>query len=246
VYPTGGPEAPTRRDPDVQPTSVLVVDDDPALRTAVCRALALDGYRVDSVGDGRKALDAIAAARPDVVVLDLMMPVVGGLEVCRRLRAAGDRIPILVLTARDQVDDRVQGLDAGADDYLVKPFALEELQARLRALLRRSREETEEDADGLRCADLVLDPEGHIARRGQRIVELTRTEFALLELLLRNRGRVLTREVIMDRVWGYEIEPSSNSLEVFIGYLRRKTEAEGEPRLIHTVRGVGYQLREPG
>lgn len=235
----------TRPD-DAAPGSVLVVDDDPALRTAIARALTLDGYRVAAVGDGRKALDAIATSRPEAVVLDLMMPVVGGLEVCRRLRGAGDRIPILVLTARDQVGDRVQGLDAGADDYLVKPFALEELQARLRALLRRARDGPDEPGGTLSCADLVLDPEGHVAQRGTRALDLTRTEFALLELLLRNSGRVLTREVIMDRVWGYEMEPSSNSLEVFIGYLRRKTEAGGEPRLIHTVRGVGYQLRDPG
>jgi two-component system response regulator MprA len=177
------------------------------------------------------------------MVLDLMMPVVGGLEVCRRLRAKGDRIPILVLTARDEVGDRVAGLDAGADDYLVKPFALEELRARLRALLRRTRIEPDE-ANVLTYADLVLDLAAHEARRGERRIELTRTEYALLELLLRNAGTVLSRDVIMDRVWGYELEPASNSLEVFIGYLRRKTEAEDEPRLIHTVRGVGYVLRE--
>ncbi|MHB2021798.1 MAG: response regulator transcription factor [Mycobacteriales bacterium] len=224
--------------------SVLVVDDDPALRAAVSRALTLDGYQVAAAGNGAKALELIEESPPDVVVLDLMMPVVGGLEVCRRLRAAGNRTPILVLTARDQVADRVAGLDAGADDYLVKPFALEELQARLRALLRRTKEPDEAADEQLRYADLVLDLPARIARRGSRPIELTRTEFSLLELLMRNAGRVLTRELIMDRVWGYEMEPASNSLEVFVGYLRRKTEAEGEPRLIHTVRGVGYQLRE--
>jgi two-component system response regulator MprA len=171
-----------------------------------------------------------------------MMPVLGGLEVCRRLRARGDRTPILVLTARDQVGDRVAGLDAGADDYLAKPFALEELRARLRALLRRAAP-VEQDAKRLAYEDLSLDLESRQAFRGSRAIELTRTEFALLELFLLNAGKVLPRETIMDRVWGYELEPASNSLEVFIGYLRRKTEAEGEPRLIHTARGVGYQLR---
>ena len=183
---------------------------------------------------------------PDVLVLDVMMPYVGGLEVCRRLRAAGDRTPILVLTARDQVEDRVGGLDAGADDYLVKPFALEELRARLRALLRRVQPEPATDEEVLRFDDLELDLAGRRLRRGDHTEDLTRTEFALLELLLRNAGRVLPREVIMERVWGYELEPASNSLEVFIGYLRRKTEAGGRPRLIHTARGIGYQLREPG
>src|SRR5690348_5256330 len=170
---------------------------------------------------------------PDVLVLDVMMPVVGGLEVCRRLRAKGDRTPILVLTARDEVGDRVAGLDAGADDYLVKPFALEELRARLRALLRRSRVEATE-SETLQYSDLVLDLAGHEATRGGYRLEFTRTEFALLELLMRNAGTVLPRDVIMDRVWGYELEPASNSLEVFIGYLRRKTEVGDAPRLIHT------------
>ena len=223
----------------------LVVDDDPELRAALTRALRLDGYDVTAVSNGLKALEAMPEVAPDVVVLDLMMPYVGGLEVCRRLRAKGDRTPILVLTARDEVGDRVAGLDAGADDYLVKPFALDELRARLRALLRRSRP-PENDGDAvLTLSDLTLDPVGREVRRGDRVIDLTRTEFALLELLLRNAGRVLTRDVIMDRVWGYELEPASNSLEVFIGYLRRKTEAGGEPRLIHTVRGVGYTAREP-
>ena len=225
----------------------LVVDDDPELRAALTRALRLDGYDVTAVSNGLKALEAMPEVAPDVVVLDLMMPYVGGLEVCRRLRAKGDRTPILVLTARDEVGDRVAGLDAGADDYLVKPFALEELRARLRALLRRSRPPEDEIADDapVTLADLTLDPVSREVRRDGRTIDLTRTEFALLELLVRNAGRVLTRDVIMDRVWGYELEPASNSLEVFIGYLRRKTEAAGEPRLIHTVRGVGYTAREP-
>ncbi|BEP13259.1 response regulator transcription factor [Acidothermaceae bacterium B102] len=223
-------------------TRVLVVDDDPELRAALTRALTLDGYAVSSVSNGAKALDAIPELAPDVLVLDVMMPVLGGLEVCRRLRAKGDRTPILVLTARDQVGDRVAGLDAGADDYLAKPFALEELRARLRALLRRAAP-VEKDATRLSYEDLALDLESRQAFRGERAIELTRTEFALLELMLLNAGKVLPREVIMDRVWGYELEPASNSLEVFIGYLRRKTEAEGEPRLIQTARGVGYQLR---
>ena len=227
---------------------VLVVDDDPALRSALSRALSLDGFAVETVSNGAQALAAVAPGspgQPDVIVLDVMMPIVGGLEVCRRLRAAGNPVPVLVLTARDEIGDRVAGLDAGADDYLAKPFALEELQARLRALLRRSRPDPPDDeAPELACADLVLDPESRTALRAGRSIDLTRTEATLLELLLRNAGRVLPREVIMDRVWGYELEPSSNSLEVFIGYLRRKTEAGGEPRLIHTVRGIGYQLRE--
>ena len=201
---------------------------------------------MSSVGNGAAALDTVPTLAPDVLVLDVMMPYVGGLEVCRRLRAAGDRTPILVLTARDQVEDRVAGLDAGADDYLVKPFALEELRARLRALLRRAQPEPAADEDVLRFDDLELDLAGRRLRRGDHTEDLTRTEFALLELLMRNAGRVLPREVIMERVWGYELEPASNSLEVFIGYLRRKTEAGGRPRLIHTARGVGYQLREPG
>jgi two-component system response regulator MprA len=223
-------------------TRVLVVDDDPELRAALTRALTIDGYAVSAVSNGAKALEVVPELEPDVLVLDMMMPVLGGLEVCRRLRASGDRTPILVLTARDQVGDRVAGLDAGADDYLAKPFALEELRARLRALLRRAAP-VEKDATRLTYEDLTLDLESRQAFRGSRAIELTRTEFALLELFLLNAGKVLPRETIMDRVWGYELEPASNSLEVFIGYLRRKTEAEGEPRLIHTARGVGYQLR---
>jgi two-component system, OmpR family, response regulator MprA len=224
------------------PLTVLVVDDDPQLRAALSLALQLDGYRVHTAPDGVRALAELPQIRPDLVVLDVMMPWLGGVEVCRRMRAAGDRTPVLVLTARDQVDDRVLGLDAGADDYLVKPFALAELRARLRALARRAADPVP-DHPRLHCGDLVLDPATRLARRAGRDVELTRTEYALLELLLRNAGRVLTRELIVDRVWGYELEPASNSLEVFISYLRRKTEAGGEPRLIHTVRGVGYQLR---
>jgi len=220
-----------------------VVDDDPQLREALSRALELDGYDVSTASNGVKALDAISAERPDVMVLDVMMPYVGGLDVCRTLRDRKDRLPILVLTARDEVGDRVAGLDAGADDYLTKPFALEELRARLRALLRRSAAEETDETDKLSYDDLVLDPLARTVHRGARPIDLTRTEFALLELLMRNAGRPLQRDVIMDRVWGWESEPTSNSLEVFVGYLRRKTEAGGEPRLIHTVRGVGYVLR---
>jgi two-component system, OmpR family, response regulator MprA len=222
---------------------ILVVDDEPAVREAIDRALRLDGYRTELAGDGRMALSAIATAPPDAVVLDVLMPEVDGLEVCRRLRAAGDRTPVLVLTARDAIADRVRGLDAGADDYLVKPFALEELLARLRALLRRSRDGEEDGV--LRFADLVLDPSRYYVHRGGRPIELTRTEFSLLELFLRNPRQVLTRSVIFERVWGYDFGPASNSLEVYVGYLRRKTEAIGEPRLLHTVRGVGYVLRSP-
>jgi two-component system response regulator MprA len=222
---------------------VLVVDDDPQLREALTRALELDGYRVSTASNGVKALESVTTHRPDLMVLDVMMPYVGGLDVCRTLRSRKDKLPILVLTARDEVGDRVAGLDAGADDYLTKPFALEELRARLRALLRRTLPEEGDEAAILEYDDIVLDPAAHTARRGDRPIDLTRTEFALLELLLRNAGRPLPRETIMDRVWGWESEPTSNSLEVFVGYLRRKTEALGEPRLIHTVRGVGYVLR---
>jgi two-component system response regulator MprA len=222
---------------------VLVVDDDPQLREALTRALELDGYRVTTASNGVKALEAVSSQRPDVMVLDVMMPYVGGLDVCRTLRSRKDKLPVLVLTARDEVGDRVAGLDAGADDYLTKPFALEELRARLRALLRRTAPADDDDEAVLEYEDIVLDRAAHTARRGDRSIDLTRTEFALLELLMRNAGRPLPRETIMDRVWGWESEPTSNSLEVFIGYLRRKTEANDEPRLIHTVRGVGYVLR---
>jgi len=220
-----------------------VVDDEPAVRQALQRALTFEGYDVRTAADGHAALDALLTDPADAILLDVAMPGVDGLEVCRRLRAAGDRTPILMLTARHATADRVAGLDAGADDYLVKPFALEELLARLRALLRRTTPVPGED-DTLRLADLSLDPSTRVVRRGGRLIELTRTEFNLLELLLRNHGQVLTREVIFDRVWGYDFGANSNSLEVYIGYLRRKTEAEGEPRIIHTVRGVGYVLRE--
>ena len=222
---------------------VLVVDDEPAVRDALDRALRAEGYRVTTAGDGRAALDAMAADAPDLVVMDVLMPLMDGLEATRALRAAGDRTPVLVLTARDSVADRVEGLDAGADDYLVKPFALDELLARIRALLRRTTPGADERP--LRFADLELDPVTRDVHRGDRPIELTRTEFLLLELFLRNPRRVLTREVIFDRVWGYDFGPSSNALEVYVGYLRRKTEAEGEPRLLHTVRGVGYVLCEP-
>jgi two-component system response regulator MprA len=222
---------------------ILVVDDEPAVREAIDRALRLEGYRTELAPDGRAALDALAAAPPDAMVLDVLMPEVDGLEVCRRLRAAGYRTPVLMLTARDAVADRVRGLDAGADDYLVKPYALEELRARLRALLRRAAPAANDPR--LRFGDLELDPGGHTVRRGKRDVELTRTEFLLLELFLRHPRQVLTRSVVFEHVWGYDFGPTSNSLEVYVGYLRRKLEAGGEPRLIQTVRGVGYVLREP-
>ena len=220
---------------------ILVVDDEPSVRDALDRALRMDGYRVQLAADGTEALDALAHTPPDAIVLDVLMPEPDGLEVCRRLRAAGDRTPVLMLTARDAVPDRVKGLDAGADDYLVKPFALEELGARLRALLRRTGGPIE---DTLRYADLALDPAGHTVHRGPRRLELTRTEFLLLELLMNHPRQVLTRTQIFEHVWGYDFGPSSNSLEVYVGYLRRKLEAGGEPRLLHTVRGVGYVLRE--
>src|SRR5215207_1071547 len=221
---------------------ILVVDDEPAVRAAVDRALRLDGHEVALAADGRAALDALAAGAPDALVLDLLMPRVDGLEVCRRLRAAGDRTPVLLLTARAAVSDRVRGLDAGADDYLVKPFALEELLARLRALLRRGGGAGEQEL--LRFADIELRPLEHTVRRGRRAVDLTRTEFLLLELFLRHPRQVLTRSQIFERVWGYDFGESSNSLEVYVSYLRRKLEAAGEARLLQTVRGVGYVLRE--
>ena len=222
---------------------ILVVDDDRAVRESLRRSLAFNGYQVELAADGYEALDAVARQRPDAMVLDVMMPRLDGLEVCRRLRGNGDGLPIIVLTARDAVADRVAGLDAGADDYLPKPFALEELLARLRALLRRSTPE-ESGAPPLTFADLSLDPETREVRRGDRPISLTRTEFSLLELLLAHPRRVLTRTQILEEVWGYGFPTTGNALEVYIGYLRRKTEAAGEPRLIHTVRGVGYVLRE--
>jgi two-component system, OmpR family, response regulator MprA len=223
-------------------TRVLVVDDEPAVREALRRALALEGYSVDLAENGAQALRTISQAEPDVVVLDVLMPEVDGLAACRRLREEGSRVPVLMLTARAGVGDRVDGLDAGADDYLVKPFALEELLARIRALLRRGGHERGEEQ--LRFADISLDLATREVRRGDRLVELTRTEFNLLELFLRNPRQVLTRSLIFERVWGYDFGPTSNALDVYIGYLRRKTEADGEPRLIQTVRGVGYALRE--
>ncbi|CAM5564325.1 response regulator transcription factor [Kitasatospora aureofaciens] len=221
---------------------VLVVDDDPEVRAAVEDGLAVEGYQVRGAADGLAALGEVARWQPDAMVLDLMMPALDGLAVCRRLRALGDRIPILVLTARDSVSERVDGLDAGADDYLVKPFALDELTARLRALLRRSAPAVEEAE--YRYADLVADPITRTGSRGGRPLDFSRTEFALLEVLLRHPGQVLPREVIMERVWGSDFGPDSNSLAVYIGYLRRKLEAGGGPRLVHTVHGVGYRLAE--
>ena len=219
---------------------ILVAEDDRAVRESLDRALRLAGYRVTQASDGLEALDLAVAEPPDAILLDVMMPRLDGLSVCRRLREQGDKTPILVLTARDAVSDRVAGLDAGADDYLPKPFALEELLARLRALLRRL---APDEADELVVDDLRIDPRRREVRRGDRLVELTKTEFDLLELLARNAGIVLSREVIYDRIWGYDFGTSSKSLDVYIGYLRRKTEEGGEPRLIHTVRGVGYTLK---
>jgi two-component system response regulator MprA len=221
---------------------VLVVEDDAAVRRSVERALSFEGYQVVTAGDGMAGLLAVADKAPDLVVLDVMMPVLDGLAVCRRLRDAGDRTPILMLTARHELDDRVAGLDAGADDYLVKPFALQELLARVRALLRRSN--PSDDAQSLRVGDLVLNPAARTVRRAGRAIELTKTEFDLLELLMLNARIVLTRDTIYERIWGIDFETSSNSLDVYVGYLRRKTEGSGETRLIHTVRGVGYVVRE--
>ncbi len=223
---------------------ILVVDDDRAVRESLRRSLSFNGYTVNLAEDGMEALDAIANDRPDAVVLDVMMPRLDGLEVCRQLRSTGDDLPILVLTARDSVSERVAGLDAGADDYLPKPFALEELLARLRALLRRTGPDEATEAVTMTFADLTLDPATRDVHRGKRPISLTRTEFALLEMLLANPRRVLTRSRILEEVWGFDFPTSGNALEVYVGYLRRKTEAEGEPRLIHTVRGVGYVLRE--
>jgi two-component system, OmpR family, response regulator MprA len=220
---------------------VLVVDDEPAVRQAVHRALTFEGYDVAVAKEGAQALELLALQSVDAIVLDVLMPNLDGLEVCRRLRAAGNSTPVLMLTARGHVDDRVAGLDAGADDYLAKPFALQELLARVRALLRRS----QPTRDVLRFADLSLDVDSREVRRADRLISLTPTEFLLMELLLRHPRRVLTRDVILERVWGYEFPSSTNSLDVYIGYVRKKLEAEGEPRLVHTVRGIGYILREP-
>lgn len=221
---------------------LLVVDDDPSVREALALVLDLNGFEVTTAIDGREAIRTLAIESPDAVILDVLMPGLDGLEVCRRLRATGNRTPVLMLTARSEVSERVAGLEAGADDYLAKPFAREELIARLRALLRRTGWEGDEQ-QLLRFEDLELDPLAHEVRRGNRVLELTRTEFLLLELLMRHPRQVLTRATIFDRVWGYDFGPASNSLEVYVGYLRRKTEVCGEPRLVHTVRGVGYVLR---
>src|SRR5438874_4736045 len=221
---------------------ILVVDDERAVRESLRRALELEGYDIELAGDGEEALYRLDSdEQPDAVILDVLMPGLDGLEVCKRLRRTGSKLPVLMLTARDAVENRVAGLDAGADDYLTKRFALEELLARIRALLRRTSDESEEV---LRFADLELDPGTREVRRDGELIELTRTEFSLLELFLRNPRQVLTRSVIFERVWGYDFGFASNSLDVYIGYLRRKTEAGGKPRLIQTVRGVGYALRE--
>jgi two-component system response regulator MprA len=221
---------------------ILVVDDERAVRESLRRALELEGYEIELAEDGAQALERLQAEpEPDAMVLDVLMPGVDGLEVSRTVRRKGSRLPILMLTARTQVEDRVEGLDAGADDYLTKPFALEELLARVRALLRRT---SDGSGQPLRFADLVLDPGTREVRRGDQKIELTRTEFSLLELFLLNPRQVLTRSLIFERVWGYDFGFASNSLDVYIGYLRRKTETAGMPRLIHTVRGVGYALRE--
>jgi two-component system response regulator MprA len=219
---------------------ILVVDDDLAVCRSIDRALRLEGYEVETVSSGGEALEAMASNSPDALVLDLQLPDLDGLAVCRRIREAGDDTPILMLTARHGIDDRVQGLDAGADDYLVKPFALEELLARLRALLRRR---FENEGGVLRFGELTLDLASREAHRGARAFTLTRIEFDLLELFLRHPRQVLTREVLLNRVWGFDFDSGTNSLAVYVGYLRRKTEAGGEPRCIHTVRGVGYVLR---
>jgi two-component system response regulator MprA len=222
---------------------ILVVDDERAVRDSLRRALELEGYDIELAADGSEALTRLTEngeSQPDVVILDVLMPGIDGLEVCRRLRRQGSRVPVLMLTARDEIENRVGGLDAGADDYVTKPFALEELLARVRALLRRTSEASDEV---LRFADLELDPGTREVRRGGERIELTRTEFALLELFMRNPRQVLTRSIIFERVWGYDFGFASNSLDVYIGYLRRKTEARDKPRLIQTVRGVGYALR---
>jgi two-component system response regulator MprA len=229
----------------MEAVKILVVDDERAVRESLRRALELEGYQIELAADGQEALQRLEGngdAQPDAVILDVLMPTLDGLEVCRRLRRSGNRVPVLMLTARDEIDNRVAGLDAGADDYVTKPFALEELVARVRALLRRT---SAGDDQLLRFADLELDPGTREVRRGGDPIELTRTEFALLELFMTNPRQVLTRSIIFERVWGYDFGFASNSLDVYIGYLRRKTEAGGKPRLIQTVRGVGYALREP-
>ncbi|MCZ4498701.1 MAG: response regulator receiver [Marmoricola sp.] len=224
---------------------ILVVDDDRAVRESLRRSLEFNGYTVSLASDGAEALAGISGTNPDAVVMDVMMPRLDGIETTRALRSVGNQVPILVLTARDAVGDRVEGLDAGADDYLTKPFALDELLARLRALLRRVSPEAAEFPDEkLEYSDLTMDLASREVRRGTRSMTLTRTEFALLELFLRRPKRVLERSFILEEVWGFDFPTTANSLEVYVGYVRRKTEAEGEPRLLHTVRGVGYVLRE--
>lgn len=234
-----------------EPQRILVVDDEPAVREALQRSLAFEGYDTQVAVDGADALEKATSYQPDLVILDVQMPRMDGLTAARRIRGAGDTTPILMLTARDTVGDRVTGLDAGADDYLVKPFELDELFARVRALLRRSSyasavTETAEQDEALTFADLRMNPATREVRRGARAVELTRTEFTLLEMFMTHPRQVLTREQILKAVWGFDFEPSSNSLDVYVMYLRRKTEAGGEPRLVHTVRGVGYVLRQGG
>ncbi len=225
---------------------VLVVDDDRAVREALRRTLTLAGYEVEVAEDGERALEQIVQAVPDAVVLDVGLPGIDGLEVCRRVRRLGNRVPILILTARAEVNDRIDGLDVGADDYMIKPFDVGELKARLRALLRRSKPKPDVDpTGGLSFEELRLDPARHGVQVGENFVELTRTEYQLLELLLLNPRMVLSHSVIYDRVWGYDFGPTSNALRVYVGYLRRKLEEAGARNLIHTVRGVGYALREP-
>lgn len=219
-----------------------MVDDEPAVREALTDALETQSYAVHTACDGAEALRAVADLRPDLILLDVMMPALDGLAVCRALRSAGDRTPIVALTARTAAQDRIDGLDAGADDYVLKPYDLGELFARIRALLRRTRDV---GGDRLAFADLTLDEATRQGVRGSRVIQFSETEFALLALLVRNAGQVLTREIITDRVWGYDFGPSSNSVDVYVRYLRRKLEADGEPRLVHTVRGIGYQLRLP-
>lgn len=221
--------------------NILIAEDDPEIRLALERILSFEGYRVSTVNDGAAALEAITETRPDAVVLDVMMPFVDGLDVCRRIRSRGDRTPVLMLTARQETQDRVDGLDAGADDYLPKPFELNELLARLRALLRRS---SFDDAGVLTVGEITLDPQRHEVRRAGDVVDLTRTEFEILQLLMGNAGIVLERGVLYERIWGYDFGSSSRSLDVHVGYLRRKLEEGGRPRVIDTVRGVGFVLRE--
>ena len=223
---------------------VLVVDDDAAVRDSLARTLRFEGHEVATACDGQDALDQVRAAEPDAMILDVSMPVLDGLETCRRLRAGGVHVPVLMVTARDSVGDRVAGLDAGADDYLVKPFASQELQARLRALLRRSMLAAAPASPQLTFADLRMDPATREVWRGERALRLTRTEFSILEVFLRHPRQVLTRAALFEQVWGYDFGEASNSIHVYLGYLRRKLETEGERRLLHTVRGVGFVLRE--